>query len=149
MKNQPSRLFLASALLFLLAAPLLAVDPVNTSHGVAIDGYDVVAYHTTGKPTMGKRGLQQEWNGATWFFASAENRDLFAADPEKYAPQYGGYCAYAVSLGKTAGIDPKAFKVEGGKLYLNYSKKIQKKWEEDVEGNIAKAEEKWPKILED
>ena len=88
-----------------------------------------------------------EWHGATWRFASAAHRDQFVADPEKFAPQFGGYCAWAVSQNKTAGIDPEAWKIVDGKLYLNYSKDIQAKWEQDVPGNIGKAEANWPKLL--
>jgi hypothetical protein len=81
---------------------------------------------------------------ATWLFSSAENRDRFAADPQKYAPQYGGYCSYAVSQGHTASIDPEAWRVVDGKLYLNYSKGVQKKWEMDTTGYIQKADQNWP-----
>jgi hypothetical protein len=84
--------------------------------------------------------------GANWRFASAENRDRFAADPERYAPQYGGYCAYAVSEGTTADIDPEAWKVVDGKLYLNLSKDVQKLWEQDIPGYIEKADANWPEI---
>ena len=85
--------------------------------------------------------------GATWYFANAGNKDLFAADPEQYAPQYGGYCAYAVSQGYTAAIDPDAWKIVDDKLYLNFSLKVQKIWEEDIPGYIAKADVNWPQIL--
>jgi hypothetical protein len=80
-------------------------------------------------------------------FASAAHRDAFVADPERYAPQYGGYCAWAVAHGKTAGVDPQAWKIVGGKLYLNYSKDIQRQWEEDVPGYVEKADANWPKLL--
>ena len=87
-----------------------------------------------------------QWMGATWLFATAENRDRFQAEPERYAPQYGGYCAYAVSKGRTASIDPEAWRVVDGKLYLNYSKGVQKKWEQDVAGNVSKADKNWPDL---
>lgn len=133
----------------LLADAAHAVEPVNKSFfgGVAIDGYDPVAYFTDGEPVEGKKGFSHAWNGATWRFASAEHRDLFAAEPERYAPQYGGYCAWAVARGKTAGIDPEAWKIVDGKLYLNYSKKIQRRWEQDIAGNIMAADESWPELL--
>jgi len=142
---------LTAALLSLTAAtPLLAVSPVNKTFfgGVAIDGYDPVAYFTDGRPMEGKEQFEQEWNGATWRFASKEHRDLFAADPEKYAPQYGGYCAWAVSQGSTADIDPDAWKIHDGKLYLNYDAKVQAKWLADMENLIDKADQNWPKLLE-
>ena len=126
-----------------------AEKPVNASlFGVAIKGYDPVAYFTAAKPVSGKSEFAFEWMGATWRFASAAHRDTFKAAPEKYAPQYGGYCAWAVSEGHTAGIDPAAWKIVNGKLYLNYSLEIQKKWEGDVPGNIAKADINWPKLLQ-
>lgn len=142
------RFFLA-ALACALAAVLRAEKPVNTTRsGLAIQGYDPVAYFTDEKPVEGAKEFEQVWNGATWRFASAEHRDLFAKDPAKYAPQFGGYCAWAVSRGYTAGVDPTAWKIVNGRLYLNYNAKVQKQWEEDVPGNITKAEENWPKILQ-
>lgn len=87
-----------------------------------------------------------QWKGATWKFASRENRDSFAASPRKFAPQYGGYCAWAVARGYTAGIDPEAWRVVDGKLYLNNSKSIRKRWAQDIPGNIAKGDANWPKI---
>lgn len=138
---------LALAFLWPLAA-LAEVDPINstTFGSLAVDGYDPVAYFTEGKPVEGKKEHSFEWKGATWRFASAANRDLFAAAPEKYAPQYGGYCAWAVSQGYTADADPDAWKIVDGKLYLNYDKKVQAQWEKDVPGLIKKADENWPKL---
>lgn len=132
----------------LLPATAMAVEPINSSllRG-AIRGYDPVAYFTEGEPAKGRGAHSHEWMGATWYFASAENMELFAGDPEKYAPQYGGYCAYAVSQGYTAKIDPDAWKIVDDKLYLNFSLKVQKIWEEDIPGYIAAADENWPKIL--
>lgn len=132
----------------LMTANARAEKPVNTTFtGVAIKGYDPVAYFTEGKPVKGSSDFKHEWNGAEWRFASAANRDLFKEDPVKYAPQFGGYCAWAVSRGYTAGIDPDAWKIVDGRLYLNYNAKVQAQWAENVSGNIAKAEENWPKIL--
>ena len=129
-------------------AALCAEKPVNTTFTwVAIKGYDPVAYFTVGQPTEGSRDFRHEWNGAEWRFATAANRDLFKADPVKYAPQYGGYCAWAVSRGYTAGIDPEAWKIVNHRLYLNYSLKVQTQWSVDISGNIARAEENWPKLL--
>lgn len=129
--------------------PAEAKEPVYQSFlGTAIDGTDAVAYFTEGRPVEGSSDFTLEWNGATWRFASAENRDKFAAEPEKYAPQYGGYCAWAVSQGYTASTDPEAWKIVDGKLYLNYSKGVQAQWEGDVAGNIKAADGNWPKVLE-
>ena len=130
-----------------IAATSLNASPVNTNwRGLAIKGYDPVAYFTDSKPVEGDSDYTFKWMDATWRFASAEHRDMFAKDPEKYAPQFGGYCAWAVSQGDTAGIDPDAWKIVDGKLYLNYSKDIQEKWLKDIPGNIKKAEENWPKL---
>lgn len=127
-----------------------AADPVYTGtfSSLAVDGHDPVAYFTMGKPVEGSADYEYEWNGATWRFASQENLESFKADPEKYAPQYGGYCAWAVSQGYTASADPDAWKIVDGKLYLNYSKGVQQRWSEDIPGNIAKADDNWPKVIE-
>ena len=122
------------------------VDPVYEHGGLAIRGYDPVAYYQQSAPVKGSSQFSFQWQGANWLFASAENRDRFQAEPERYAPQYGGYCAYAVSKGRTASIDPEAWKIVDGKLYLNYSKGVQKKWEQDVPGNIVKANRNWPDL---
>ena len=135
---------LASATVTIAAAK--AVSPINTgSKGQAVKGYDTVAYFTAGEPVKGSPEFQYTWRGAKWLFSSTENLDLFKADPEKYAPQYGGYCAYAVSKGHTAGISPKAWKVVDGKLYLNH-RFAKGKFNKDVKGNITRADENWPKI---
>lgn len=135
--------------LWLCASAALALDPVNKTlfGGKAIKGYDPVAYFTDGGPRKGDKQFTHEWKGATWFFASAAHRDAFAKEPEKYAPQYGGYCAWAVSQNSTADIDPDAWKMVNGKLYLNYDKDIQAKWERERDGNIRKADANWPKLL--
>jgi len=117
--------------------------------GTAVEGYDVVAYFTEGKPVEGDSDHVVEWQGAKWQFASAKNKDLFEADPEKYAPQYGGYCAWAISQGYTASTVPEAWKIVDGKLYLNYSKGVQSTWEQDIPGNIKLANTNWPGISKD
>lgn len=128
------------------ARPALAIEPVFTRRGLAIRGYDPVAYFTDGKPVKGKAEFTSEHEGAVWRFASAANRDAFAADPLRYAPQYGGYCAWAVSEGYTASTDPDAWKIVDDKLYLNYSRSVQRRWERDIPGRIAKADTNWPQI---
>jgi YHS domain-containing protein len=120
---------------------------VYSENGVAVDGTDVVAYFTKGKPVSGSSEHTHQWNGATWRFSNEANRDAFAANPEAYAPQYGGYCAYAVSEGYTASTVPEAWKIVDGKLYLNYSKRIQRKWERNEAGRIKDANANWPKVL--
>ncbi|MEM6973895.1 MAG: YHS domain-containing (seleno)protein [Pseudomonadota bacterium] len=126
-----------------------AKEPIyQTLFGTAIDGTDPVAYFTEGRPVEGSSEFTHEWNGATWRFTSAENRDLFVAEPEKYAPQYGGYCAWAVSQGYTASTDPDAWAIVDGKLYLNYNQSVQDRWNKDVPGFIASADQNWPTVLE-
>ena len=122
--------------------------PVNQGdQGIAIRGYDPVAYAVTGTATRGTPQFQHQWNGAVWRFASVDNRDKFARNPEKYAPQFGGYCSWAVSRGYTADIDPEAWKIVDGRLYLNYSKSVQRRWEQDIPGNLAKGQANWPAVL--
>jgi len=130
-----------------LGAAAVAGDAVNTDkHGLALQGYDPVAYFTEAKPTKGDPAITAEHLGATYRFASAANREAFLAEPDRYAPQYGGWCAYAMARGSKADIDPGAFKVVDGKLYLNYSAGVQKKWEQDIPGYIAKADDRWPEV---
>ena len=119
---------------------------VYVQDAVAIAGADPVAYFTEGAYVPGSAEFTHEWSGATWQFASAENRDAFASDPAQYAPQYGGFCAWAVSQGYTAAVDPEAWRIVDDKLYLNYDKNIQARWEQDVPGNIAKADANWPDV---
>jgi len=124
-----------------------AVDPVNKNiFGTAVQGYDAVAYFKESRPVKGKNEFRHDWLGAKWYFASAANRDDFARNPEMYVPQFGGYCSWAVAHGYTANIDPEAWKVIDGKLYLNYDRDVQKKWEQDIPGFIKKANENWPKL---
>lgn len=127
-----------------IAAPAQAAEPVFSADGAAIKGYDPVAYFTEEDAIAGKPEFTHDYMGATWRFASAENRDTFAANPEKYAPQYGGYCAYAVSQGYIAPIDPDAWSVRDGKLYLNYSLPVRIRWSLDKDGYIAAANTNWP-----
>jgi len=117
---------------------------VNKSFtGVAIKGYDTVSYFTEGAPVKGVKAHQTKWNGATWRFANAENLKAFTANPEKYAPQYGGFCAWAMADGKQAPIDPKQWDITKGKLYLNYDQKIKAKWLGDKTDFIKRADAQW------
>ncbi|MDX2250602.1 MAG: YHS domain-containing (seleno)protein [Bacteroidia bacterium] len=112
----------------------------------AIKGYDPVAYFTEGRPVKGSDTFTFEWKGATWRFSSGENLAAFKADPAKYAPQYGGYCAYGVADGHKASITPEAFTILNGKLYLNYNKDIQDIWNKDQQGYIQTANKKWETV---
>ncbi|MEM9708712.1 MAG: YHS domain-containing (seleno)protein [Pseudomonadota bacterium] len=130
------------------AQPAFAATPETYAEGgVAIDGTDTVAYFTEGAPVPGSEEFTSEWNGATWRFASAENKAKFDANPEAFAPQYGGYCAFAVASGYTASTVPEAWTIHDGKLYLNFSKRIQRRWSRDIPGNIAKGDANWPAVL--
>ncbi len=117
--------------------------------GVAIRGTDPVAYFTQGKPVKGNPEFAHKWGNTTWQFASAKNRDLFAKNPDKYVPQYGGFCAWAVSQGYTASTDPDAWKIANGKLYLNYNSAVQWGWEKDISGNVSKGDKNWPGLAKD
>ncbi|MFI5295006.1 MAG: YHS domain-containing (seleno)protein [Thermodesulfovibrionales bacterium] len=147
-KNTVVAILIIAVLYLLTLSPAFAIDPVNkTSDGVAIKGYDPVAYFTDRKPVRGSRDFEYVWMGAKWRFSTAGHKDLFIKDPDKYAPKYGGYCAYAVSQGTTADIDPDAWNIVDGRLYINLSKRIKDKWSKDIPGYIKKADEKWPNVL--
>ena len=143
------RLFLASlAVTPFAAGPAMAASPeVFAIDGVAMRGADPVAYFTQGALVMGTADHALMWKGATWWFATAEHMAQFEANPDAYAPQYGGYCAYAASQGAIATSVPEAWTVYEGKLYLNYSLNVRKIWSEDIPANIALADGFWPEIL--
>jgi hypothetical protein len=135
----------AGAVLFVL--PALADEQVNKDgDDIAIKGYDPVAYFTQGKPTPGTADFQHRWQNATWRFSSAEHRELFASAPDKYAPRYGGFCAGAMALGWKAPIDPEAWVIVDGKLYLNYDKDGRDDFASDPKPQIAKADANWERI---
>ena len=132
----------------ILARPGLAAQPeVFSDGGLAIRGADPVAFFRQGAPAAGDPALSLMWRGTTWQFASAENRADFEMDPEAYAPQFGGYCAYAMSLGSIASSVPEAWTIHEGRLYLNYSLNVREIWSADIPGNIARAEGHWPAVL--
>ncbi|XBQ16476.1 MAG: YHS domain-containing (seleno)protein [Oceanicaulis sp.] len=133
------------------AQPAFADDLIYTGvfSNTALSGYDPVAYFTEGAPVRGSRAFETEWNGAVWRFASQANLDLFLADPDAYAPQYGGYCAWAMAEGYTAKGDPNFWRIVDGKLYLNFNQDIQDRWEADIPGFIARADANYPAILQD
>ncbi len=124
-------------------------DPVYTGlfSKLAVGGHDPVAYFSEGKPVKGDAKFELEHMGAKWRFATAANRDAFKAAPERFAPQYGGYCAWAVGQGKTASGDPQFWKIVDNKLYLNFNADVQKTWEQDIPGHIQRANTQWPSVL--
>ena len=144
-------LVVAAAIFLSVAGPALAEaksEIYKNWSGIAIKGYDPVAFHRERKPVKGSAEFEFKWKDARWRFDSAENRDLFAADPNRYAPHYGGYCAWAVSEGYTASVDPKnAWSIVDGSLYLNYNAEIKQRWEKDIPGHIKKADANWPGVL--
>ena len=114
--------------------------------GTAIRGYDPVAYFTDGKAVKGSPDYRADYKGSTFHFRSQANRDVFAADPAKYAPQYGGFCAFGAAGGYKAATHPSAFTIVGNKLYLNYNQDVQKKWTSDILGYVTNADRKWPEV---
>jgi len=156
-----SRLLAAAALALAtltMTSGAFAAEPVNTLEkkglfgykpsGVAIRGYDTVAYFTQGAPVEGLESISTTWEGATWRFSTQEHLELFEADPEKYAPQYGGYCAYGVAKDGLVKIEPENWSIIDDKLYLNYDSKVQGLWEKDTAGFIATADSKFDGLLE-
>jgi len=144
--TKPMNIMLGTLCACLLAVGVARAGAVNEDHGVAIKGYDPVAYFTDNKPVKGSTAHRFAYQGATYEFASAAHRKLFVADPEKYVPQFGGFCAYGTATGHKAVIDPAAFSIVDGKLYLNYNSKVRDKWQQDEPGYIQKAKEAWPTI---
>jgi YHS domain-containing protein len=114
--------------------------------GAALRGYDPVAYFTVAEPQKGRPTLPYEYKGSTFYFSTDENRRAFMKDPEKYAPQFGGYCAYGTAQGYKVSTQPDAFAIVDNKLYLNYDRDVRTLWQKDVPGNIARAEENWPEV---
>lgn len=132
---------------FLLSANLFAQTiAYNSTNGIAIKGYDPVAYFSEQKATEGKKEFTYEWSGTQWLFSTQANLDAFKADPQKYAPQYGGFCAYGVSENHKSPTDPNAWTVKDGKLYLNYSLKVKELWSKDIPTRIQKANGFWPSL---
>ena len=146
MKKLVVLLLILSAATPLLAQPktLLNLDKTD----LAIQGYDPVAFFTDHKPLKGKPEYPARHNGALYYFASKEHRDLFKGDPAKYEPSFGGYCAYGVSKGKLVEIDVDAFQITDGRLLLQYSKGVRDDFNKDSKNNLAKAEANWPGLVE-
>ncbi len=135
------------AVAMLFTAWAWAGNPVNIDkEGLAVDGYDVVAYFVDKQPVKGKREFSTKVDGAVYLFSSAENLSIFVAEPARYQPQYGGYCAFGVAKGFKPEVDPKSFAVVDGKLYLNKNPDIAKRWNADVPGFIKSANENWKKL---
>lgn len=138
-------------MVMLLVSPYVcAADEIYTGFfsSKALDGYDTVAYFTSGKPVEGSKKFNTEYKGADWYFSSEKNLTLFVNNPEKYAPQYGGYCAWAVSAKSDfAPGDPHQWSIVDNKLYLNYDQEIKQRWEQDQAQHIQQADKVWPKLI--
>jgi YHS domain-containing protein len=155
MNHHPSLSRLFAICLLLIGISAFAAPPVNTLKNsffasqtdTAINGYDSVAYFTQNAPVKGQDAHTYEWKGAKWKFASAANLELFKNNPDKYAPQYGGYCAYGVAKDGLVKVEPDQFTIFEGKLYLNYDASVQKEWAKDRAGYIKQADIKFPQLL--
>ncbi|MFT5115728.1 MAG: YHS domain-containing protein [Parasphingorhabdus sp.] len=125
-----------------------ASDNQKTNHqnGVALAGYDAVAYFQQAKAVPGNVDINSEWNGVSWQFSSQENKQLFIKNPQKFAPQYGGFCAYAASKGALANVDPTAWTIHNERLYLNFSHQVKEIWSQEKDQNISKADQNWPAL---
>lgn len=136
--------------LLFLSAQVVAGDVIYTSFfsNKAVSGYDAVTYFTQAKPLKGKTEFQYKYKQANWLFVSAQNLEKFKKNPEKYAPQYGGHCAWAVAAkNEKISADPLRWNIIDGKLYLNYDAEIKAKWEQDISGFIVKADKNWPALI--
>jgi len=138
------------SLVMLVAALAAGAAAAESAQGqeLAIKGYDTVAYFKLGKATRGSESFTFRWRDMTWHFSSQEHRDLFAAAPEQYAPQYDGYCAWAMTESRLAITDPEVWKIVDGKLYLNCSQAAYEKWSRDIPGHIRKADAIWKEKFE-
>ena len=141
----PIRMLAKTLAIAVLAANAWAGE-FYEKEGAAIRGYDPVAYFTAGKPVKGTAEHQAEYKGSVFHFSTRANRDAFAANPGKYAPQYSGFCAFGTAGGYKAAVDPAAFTIVDDKLYLNYNSDVRKKWSTDIPGLVAKADRNWPEV---
>ena len=131
-------------------APVAYAQPQSVFYavdGAAVSGYDPVSYFKTSGPAAGRSQIALTWKGVVWQFASEENRDRFERNPRAFAPQYGGYCAYAMAQGKLLSSDPRAWKIFDNKLYLTHSAAVEQIWQQNISGYIRQADKNWPGVL--
>jgi YHS domain-containing protein len=142
------KLFSGLFLLFIVSFANAQTSEVFTTKDGAINGYDPIAYFNEGQAVKGKKEFTTEWNGAQWLFSSEKNLETFKSNPEKYAPQYGGYCAYRASDGDghKSPTQPDAFTIVNDKLYLNYNKNVKIEWSKNQKDRIQTADKNWPKL---
>jgi hypothetical protein len=135
----------------LLGAPRAAADwprRVNHAEGLALRGFDPTAWHLEGRPRRGSASFAAMHDGVAWHFVSAGARERFAADPAAFAPRFGGFCAFGVAEGYKVDIDPEAWQIVEGRLYLNFNRGVNRRWARDIPGNIARAEANWPRLAD-
>jgi hypothetical protein len=133
------------------ASPALARSwpkSINNQAGLALRGFDPVAWFADSRPRRGEAAFRTDHAGVTWHFASAANRARFDADPAAHMPRYGGFCAFGVARGYKVDIDPDAWHIREGILYLNYDRGVQRQWQRDIPGHIARADANWPRLAE-
>jgi YHS domain-containing protein len=143
-------LLMALGVIVCMAGTALAGDLVNVSgeSHIAVSGYDTVAFFTDSKPVSGSPFITADYQGATYFFATDDHKKMFTDNPEKYCPQYGGYCAYGVGLDKLFPVDITTWQIRDGKLYLNLNHSVLKKFNADFPGNVVKADKNWPGLVD-
>jgi YHS domain-containing protein len=146
LRKKDMKNLLVSVVLTVLATTVFAQSEVFSESSEAIHGYDPVAYFKEGKPVKGKKEVAFTWKGATWLFSSEQNRTDFKTNPDKFSPQFGGYCAYGVADGHKAPTSPDAWTIVDGKLYLNYDTDVRALWNKDRDGFIKKANGNWPSV---
>jgi YHS domain-containing protein len=146
MKKYISTLFIGS-LLFIFSSLSVAGEQY-TKRGHAVSGYDPVAYFTIGEPTKGDKNISAEWNNSTWLFSTEKHKELFLANPEKYAPAYDGHCAFAAGIGKKVSAKPTLWKIIDDRLFLNFSKSANKRWLDNPESYIKDGDENWKELGE-
>jgi YHS domain-containing protein len=151
--RRPATLAAWAALVCIAASPAFAADELNVTRGLtavgaplAVHGYDPVAFFTRNAPTLGSPEHAAVYDGATYYFASRDNQEAFEADPQRYVPAFGGYCAFGVSVGKKFDADPRYWTIADGRLYLNLNAEIAKQFARDVPGAVAKAQKNWRRI---
>ena len=146
--NQSANTFFIATLLFIFSSFSFAGEQY-TKRGYAVSGYDPVAYFTTGKPTKGDKNISAEWNDAKWIFATEEHKNLFLANPEKYAPAYDGHCAFAAGIGKKVSAKPTLWKIIDDRLFLNFSKAANTRWLDNPESYIKDGDDNWKELSQE
>jgi hypothetical protein len=140
-------LFVTIALVSVCSVVSAQKSSIYAPKGIALDGYDAVAFFKQGKPVKGSSAYALQWNNTQWLFADKADLETFKTAPEKYAPQYGGYCAYGAARGNKAPTEIDTWSIVKGKLYLNYDQKVKATWDKDQAAYIEKADKNWPMIM--